>query len=126
MAIDFGAFTWLHVVASELDFLCFSSRPAENCGVLAFDGYAGDRVALLATTIGLHAFLTVGALHAAVGPWRHGMRIISPESLGIWGVFRIVSICLHYGVEFPDCQAQAAQQRCEIRPNTWTHVSKCV
>jgi hypothetical protein len=73
MTIDFTAFTWLHVVASELDFLCSSSFLSQDCGVLDFDGYMGDRVALLATIIGLHAFLTVRVNCIAFKSQEHDM-----------------------------------------------------
>ncbi len=59
MVIDFSAFVWLHVVASELDFLCSSVPSSEQCGALVLDGYIPGRVALLGTTIGLHSSLIV-------------------------------------------------------------------
>jgi hypothetical protein len=59
MIIDFSTFVWLHIVASELDFLCSANEPSQECGLVVFDTYMNNRAALLATIIGLHALLTV-------------------------------------------------------------------
>ena len=59
MAIDIAAFLWLQVVSSELDFLCYATPSAEQCGALTLDGYMNERVALLAAIMVLHASLIV-------------------------------------------------------------------
>jgi hypothetical protein len=62
MCIDFAAFVWLHVVVSEMDFLCHTSPSPDQCSVLVFDGYVDGRVVLLATIIALHTSLIVSNL----------------------------------------------------------------